>query len=456
MIKFQFGIKNNKMFELEPTKIIVFSFIAVIFWGTLLLTLPIASKSGQSAGFLTALFTSTSSTCVTGLVVEDTFTQWSLFGQIVILLLIQTGALGFVTLATFFSILLGRKVGLKTMILAQESLNHFSFENILKLIRNVVITTLIIESIGALILSTRFVPKFGVKGIYMSIFHAVSAFCNAGFDIMGEQGLYSSLTGFNEDPVVLYTVSALIILGGLGFMVWRDLIDYRKNKELLLHTKVVLIMTAFLLTFGALLFFTFEFNNPDTLGSLGLPTKINAAFFHSVATRTAGFNTLALDQMQEISKVITMVFMFIGAAPGSTGGGVKITTFGVLMVAIISQIRGSDDTIIFNRRVPHRTIYKSLSIIGLSAIIVITVTTIMLAFEDKPFMDILFEATSAFGTVGLSSVGTSNLGTVSRVVLIITMFLGRVGPLSFAIALALRNNKKTQDLVYPEGKIVVG
>ncbi|MFZ5987636.1 MAG: TrkH family potassium uptake protein [Bacillota bacterium] len=458
MVKFQINLKNNKVLALEPAKIIVFSFAAVIFWGALLLSLPIASKPGQeSVSFLTALFTATSATCVTGLVVVDTFTQWSLFGQIVILTLIQIGALGFVTFATFFSILLGRKVGLKTMILAQESLNHFSFEGILRLIKNVVITTFIIELIGALILSTRFVPRFGPKGFYMAVFHAISAFCNAGFDIMGQVSPYSSLTTFNEDPVVLYTVSGLVILGGLGFMVWKDLVDYRKTRELLLHTKVVLVVTAFLITLGTLFFFVFEFNNPNTLASLSFPTKINAAFFHSVATRTAGFNSISIDKMNEISKVATILFMFIGAAPGSTGGGVKITTFGVLMVAIISQVRGSNDTIIFKRKVPHTTVIKSLAIIGLSAMLVITVTTLLLIFENnRTFLDILYEATSAFGTVGLSSVGTFTLHTASRIFLIVTMFLGRVGPLSFAIALALRSNKKNQDLVYPEGKIVVG
>ncbi len=454
MVKFQFSIKKNKFLALEPTKIIIFSFIGVIFWGTMLLSLPIASATpGKSADFLTALFTATSATCVTGLVVVDTLSNWSLFGQIVILSLIQIGALGFVTFATFFSILLGRKVGLKTMILAQESLNHFTFEDIIKLIKNVVIITFLIEFAGTLILSVRFVPKFGPRGFYIAVFHAISAFCNAGFDIFGN---FQSLTGFNNDPLVLYTIAALVILGGLGFMVWKDLIDFRKTKELLLHTKVVLITTAFLLLSGTLFFFASEFDNPATMNDMNLITKINSAFFHSAVIRTAGFSSLPADQMCEMSRAATILFMFIGAAPGSTGGGVKITTFGVLLVTIISQIRGSNDTIIFKRKVPNSTVNKSLAIIGLSAMIVIAATIIMLIFENKQFLDILFEATSAFGTVGLSSVGTPYLHIVSKIVLIFTMFLGRVGPLTFAIALTLRNNKKNPDLVYPEGKIVVG
>ncbi|HOM02562.1 MAG TPA: potassium transporter TrkG, partial [Acetivibrio sp.] len=346
MIKFQFGSKRIKIFELDSPKIIVFSFIAIILIGTMLLVLPIASRDGNSVGLFTALFTATSATCVTGMLVVDTYRQWSLFGQIVILLLVQVGALGFVTFATFFSVLIKRKVSLKEMVLAQESLNHFSFEDVLKLVKSVIVFTFSVELLGALILSTRFIPMFGLKGIYMSVFHSVSAFCNAGFDIMGQREVFSSLTTLNQDPVILYTLSALIIFGGLGFVVWKDLIDYRKNKLLLLHTKVVLFATAILLLSGALLFFAFEFNNPATLGSLSLPSKIIAAFFQSATSRSAGFNSIPLNQMRETSKLITIILMFIGAAPGSTGGGVKITTFAVMIATIISQSKGSADTII--------------------------------------------------------------------------------------------------------------
>lgn len=354
MVKFNFNFKNRKIFALDPTKIIVFSFIAIILLGTLLLTLPISAANPESStDFLTALFTATSATCVTGLVVVDTLTNWSLFGQLVILSLIQIGALGFVTFATFFSILLGKKVGIKTMVLAQESLNHFSFDGIIKLIKNVILITFLTEFVGALILSARFVPQFGLRGFYIAIFHSISSFCNAGFDILGG---FQSLTMYNNDPIILYTTSALVIFGGLGFMVWKDFFEYKKNKELLLHTKVVLITSAFLLILGTLFFFAFEFNNPDTMGGMNILTKINASFFHSTVSRTAGFNSIPLDKMREISKAATILLMFIGAAPGSTGGGIKITTFGVVLVAIISQIRGSDDTIIFKRKVPHSTI----------------------------------------------------------------------------------------------------
>lgn len=445
--------KNNKLLNVAPTRIIVSSFAILILVGALLLNLPIASRSGQSIGFLNALFTATSAGCVTGLIVADTLTQWTLFGQIVIITLIQVGGLGIVTLATFFSILLGRKVGLKGMLLAQESINHFSYEGVLRLVRKVVLVTLGIELIGAALLSISFVPKFGLRGFYVGLFHSISAFCNAGFDIIGG---FKSLTEYNNDPIVIYTIALLIIIGGLGFMVWKDLLEYRKNKSLLLHTKVVLIVTACLIFFGAVFFFAFEYNNAATMGKLTFFEKVNAAFFHSVVCRTAGFNSLPTDDMREISKLATVILMFIGAAPGSTGGGIKVTTFGVLIMAMICQIKGSEDTTIFKRKVSQLVVNKSLTITGISLMLVIVVTTIILAVENSTLINVLYEATSAFGTVGISTGITSGLKSVSKIALILTMFLGRVGPVSFAIALTLRAQKKSTDVIYPEGKIVVG
>lgn len=454
MVKLQYKFKNNKIISLEPTKIIVFSFMAVIFWGALLLSLPIASNPGQTrVSFLTALFTATSATCVTGLVVVDTATQWSLFGQTVILLLIQIGGLGLVTITTFFSVLLGRKVGIKGRILAQESLNHFSSEGILRLIKKVISITFIIEFIGAAIISIKFIPQYGIRGVYTSIFHSISAFCNAGFDLMGN---YKSLTDHQNDPLVLLTTTGLIVVGGLGFLVWKDLYEFRKNKQLLLHTKVVLVFTAILLVSGTFFIFIFEHNNPHTLGELSFSSKLLNAYFHSVTLRTAGFNAIPIFEMHEITKVVSVLFMFIGASPGSTGGGIKVTTFGIIIAAIFSQMRGKDETIVFKHKIPHNIVIKALSIIGLSLIIVITVTTLVLAIDGFTFIDTLYEATSAFATVGLSSFGTPNLHTVSRIAIIITMFLGRVGPLTFALSISLKNGRKTEDKVYPEGKIVVG
>ena len=389
----------------------------------------------------------------------DTFTYWSTAGQVIILILIQIGALGIITLATFFSLLLRKKVGIKGMILAQESANSFSYSDVLNLIRKIVATTFIIEMIGALLLSASFIPKYGLIGLYMGVFESISAFCNAGFDITSaaENGTYLSMTPYNNDPIVIYTISVLIIIGGLGFSVWRDLYEYKKNRMLMFHTKLVLVISAFLLVFGTLFFFANEFQNPKTLGNLSNFEKFNASFFHSTASRTAGFNSINLNDMKPTSKVLSVFLMFIGAAPGSTGGGIKVTTFGVIIMAVFSQIRGSEDIILFKRKINQYTVNKALSISVLSALLVIITTTVIVSIQtDLSVMDILFETTSAFGTVGLTLGTTPLLNNISKGLIILTMFLGRVGPLSFAVALILKSKKRSSDLVYPEAKILVG
>ncbi len=451
--------KKINLLSIAPAKLIVLSFLALILVGSLLLTLPISSRSGNWTPYVDALFTATSASCITGLVIYDTFKYWSLFGQLVILALIQVGALGIVTLATYFSILLGKRVGLKGMILAQESINLFRFDEALKLIKKIVSATLIIELTGAILLSINFVPKYGSIGLYLGIFHSISAFSNSGFDIMSsvENGNFVSMTTMNDNPLVLYTISSLLVIGGLGFTVWRDLYEYRKNKRLLFHTKLVLVISATLLIIGALFTFSNEFSNPKTLGVLSLPEKINASIFHSAAARTAGFYSLPVSEMHEITKVFSIFLMFIGAAPGSTGGGIKVTTIGVLFFAIIAQVRGSQEVILFKKKVHQNIINKALAITGLSAIIIGTIVTIMLAIEpDFKFMDVLFEATSAFGTAGLSLDLTPMLSTGSKILILIAMFLGRVGPLSFAVALTIKATHRSSDIVYPEAKIIVG
>lgn len=446
--------KKNKTFaSLSPTRIIVSSFLFVILLGAFILNLSISSNDGQSIGFLDALFTATSATCVTGLVIADTFTQWTLLGQIVILLLIQIGGLGLVTFTTFFSVLLGRKVGLKGKMIAQESISNYSFYEIQGMIKKIVIVTFSLELIGAFFLSLSFVPHYGPRGVYMAIFHSISAFCNAGFDLTGD---YRSLTQFTGEPVVIYTTAFLIIIGGLGFIVWRDLYHYRQQHTLYLHTKIVLIISLSLIVFGSLSFFVLEHSNPDTMGSLTLFEKVNAAFFHSVTCRTAGYNTLPLDAMSEVSKMVTILLMFIGAAPGSTGGGIKVTTFAIILIAIISSIKGDSGTIILKRRVPQEVVSKALSIVVLSIVLIFTVTVIIVGIEKINFINVLYEVTSAFGTVGLSTGITPGLQSISKLLLIFTMFLGRVGPLTFAIAIAMRTIRNEQKVVYPEGKIMVG
>ena len=457
MHRIPFRGRKNKIFNIAPAKVVVISFFILIFTGTILLSLPVASRSGASIGLINALFTATSATCVTGLVVVDTYNHWSLFGQIVILFLIQIGGLGLVTLATFFSALLGHKIGLKGVLIARESLNYFSFQGIFKLIKRIVVITFIIETIGAILLSIRFLPLYGLKGLYLSVFHSISAFCNAGFDLMGITGEnFSSLTIFKTDPLVLYTVMFLIVAGGLGFIVWKDLYEYIKNKSLLVHTKVVILMTIFLITLGTIVYFLFESGNPETMGSMSLFDKINASLFHSITARTAGFNILSISGMSEISKVVTVFLMFIGAAPGSTAGGIKITTFAVILMAVVSIIKGSDKTLIMGKRIAEDIVNKSLSIIVLGLIIIFSLTTAMLAVHSGTFLDFFYESASAFGTVGLTTGLTPTLGEASKILIIITMFLGRVGPLTFAISLTLRNKKLDEKTVYPDGKIVVG
>lgn len=451
--------KGSQLLSIAPPKLLVLSFAVLILAGAVLLSLPFSSKSGEWTPFINALFTATSASCITGLVIYDTFTYWSTAGQIIILCLIQVGALGIVTLATFFSILLRKKIGVKGLLLAQESINSFSFSEVLRLIRRIVTATLIAESAGAILLSISFVPKFGAFGAYMGVFHSISAFCNAGFDITSGavDGRFLSMVPFNSDPIVIYTISGLIILGGLGFSVWRDIWEFRKNKQLIFHSKLVLTITAALLISGTVFFFATEFNNPKTLGPMSFYEKVNAAFFQSTSARTAGFNSINLADMKEISKVFTVFLMFVGAAPGSTGGGIKVTTIGVLIMAVFSQIRGSGDIVLFKRKIHQYTVNKAMSIAGLSGILVMLITTIIISLQPNlKVLDVLYETTSAFGTVGLSLGITPMLSTISKVLVVITMFLGRVGPLSFAVALTLKSTRRTTEMVYPEAKILVG
>ncbi len=452
------SIKIKNIFNARPTVLIVLSFFLLIMLGTLLLMLPIAARDGRSTGFINSLFTATSASCVTGLIVTDTYTHWTLFGQIVIISLIQVGGLGIITFVTFFYSLLGKKFRIRSMVLAQESISYYSFQGITKLVKNVILVTVIIELLGALLLSMRFVPQYGLKGIYLSMFHAISAFCNAGFDLMtiSGKGQYLSFMNYNNDPVVIYTIASLIVIGGLGFVVWKDLYDYRKNKSLILHTKLVIMIVPILIFSGALLFFVLEYNNPATLGQLNLPGKINAAMFQSITPRTAGFNTIDQNSLSGLSKLLTIILMFIGAAPGSTGGGVKVTTFGIVMIAILTQLRGSDGVILFKRRITFPTIIKALTIIGFSAMLILTVTVIMVLLEGRPMINVLFEVVSAFGTVGLTTGMTPYLHPVSKLLLIMMMFLGRVGPVTFALALTAISHRNNTDIVYPEGKVIVG
>lgn len=442
--------------DLAPTQILVMGFAIVILIGAVLLNLPIASQDGQSVGFINALFTSTSAVCVTGLVVVDTGTYWTTFGKTVILILIQVGGLGFMTMATMFFVLLGKKISLRERLVMQEALNQYSLAGIVRFTKYILVGTFIIEGIGALFLSFRFVPEYGwIKGISYGIFHAISAFCNAGFDLIGGG---RSLTPYVADPIVNFTIWTLVIVGGIGFSVIVDINNnHRTLKRLSLHTKMVLIITVLLLGVGFGGFLLLEWNNSATLSELSIGGKLMAGFFQAMTPRTAGFNTIPLDEMTNASKMLTMVLMYIGGSPASTAGGIKTATLGVILFTVFSVIRGKEDTELFNRRVSRDIVNRALTVavIGLTLIMIVTMI-LMITERHLNFEDILFEAISAFGTVGLSLGITSELSNTGRLVIVFMMFAGRVGPLTIAFALARRQKKNKGIIKYPEGKILVG
>lgn len=457
---FKKGIEYLSHFP--PTRIIVLGFALIILIGTALLALPVASRNGESVGWIQALFTATSATCVTGLLLVDTCTYWTVFGQLVILLLIQTGGLGFMTVATLFSFALRRKITLKERLLMVESLNQHHLSGIVRLSKHILLGTLFFESVGGLLLSVKFIREFGVvQGIYKSVFHSVSAFCNAGFDLMGEKEQFSSLVSYVDDPFVNLTIMALVVVGGLGFSVWTDIYGKlrchkRNSKMLSLHTKLVLSITAILLIVGFLFFFIVEYDNPDTLGALDFKGKVFAAMFQSVSTRTAGFYTVPVANMTNASKFMTALLMFIGGSPGSTAGGIKTTTLGVLFFAVISVLKGKNDVELFKRRINLDTVLRALAIVMIGLTVVVVGIILLLIFERADFMDVFFDVVSAFTTVGLTLRRTNTLALESKIILIIIMFFGKVGVLTTALALTEGTHKRIAKYRYPEDKIMVG
>ncbi len=445
--------------KLDPTQIMVIGFALVILIGARLLNMPMATQTGERIGLLNALFTATSAVCVTGLVVVDTATYWSEIGQVIIITLIQIGGLGFMTITTMFAIIVKKRINLRERLLIQESLNQFDLSGLVKLTRYILLTTFIIEGVGAILLSFVFIPQFGVsKGIWYSIFHAISAFCNAGFDLMGSvSGPFSSLTSYVDNGTVVITASLLIILGGLGFPVILDILKQRKFSKLNIHSKVVLISTAFLIISGAVVIYLLECNNNETIGSLSTEGKILASLFQSITTRTAGFNTVDLALMRESSIFIMIIFMFIGASPASTGGGIKTTTVATLLLSVRSFISHKQDIEIFERRVGTSTVNKSLGVFLIGIVVVVFGTLIISITEDGfTLLESGFEVVSAFATVGLSIGGSPDLTTLGKVFIMIFMFMGRVGSLTIFMALTHRGPKKKQLIKYPEGKIIVG
>ena len=437
--------------------ILALGFLAVILLGTVLLALPAAAGDGKSIGLFDSLFTSTSAVCVTGLVAVDTGTAFSLFGQIVLLALIQVGGLGFMVFATMLLVMLGRKISIKGRMLIRESMNSASLSDLGSLTRLYLLLSLAIELAGTILLSYRFVPLYGWKrGLWMALFHAVSAFCNAGFDLFGG---YASLTAFAGDPLVLLTVAGLIISGGLGFSVILETIRNRQGfRSLSLHTRIVLLTTFALLVAGTSFYWLAERTNAGTLAGYGEGERLLNAFFQSVTMRTAGFNSFDLSRFRDGSKLFSCFLMSVGASPASTGGGIKTTTAAALALLMLSVVRGESEVNVAKRRLPEEITRRALAVAVLFLITLLAGTLIISLIEDGrfPLADILFEASSAMGTVGVSAIGTPNLSPAGRAVLLPMMFLGRVGPLTLAVALAKRQGKMRSVLKYPEEKIMIG
>ncbi|MGI6706777.1 MAG: TrkH family potassium uptake protein [Clostridia bacterium] len=454
-------IKKTK-FKLQPTQILVIGFCIIIWIGTVLLNLPIASAKSESLGFLDALFTATSAVCVTGMTVVDTGTYFSLFGQIVIISLVQIGGLGFMTMATTVFLLLGKRITLRERLVIQEALNEDTLQGLVALTRNIMLTTFLIELIGAALLSVRFIPIYGfAKGMYFALFHSISSFCNAGFDLFGG---YRSLVPFANDPVIILTIGSLVVVGGLGFTVILDIYRHRGFRRICLHSKIVLSVTAILIVVGFIFFYVVEFNNPKTIGSADLTQtgKVLSALFQSITPRTAGYNSIDQDAMTNASKFMTIIIMFIGASPASTGGGIKTTTASLIFLMMLAVVKGQDDMVIFKRRISHSIGMRALAIAVISLSLLVGVTMVVsLAEAGKTgpmfsFVNIFYEVASAFGTVGLTTGITRDLTDISKVFLILTMFAGRLGPLTLTLAFARRHSRKKPVIRYPEDKLMIG
>lgn len=438
---------RKKKFKLSTTQIILLSFLVTILIGSGLLALPISSASGEAVPYLDALFTATTSTCVTGLVTIPTVSTWSVFGQIVILLLIQIGGLGIITIMSGLMLLLNRKMGIDDRLLIQDAFNLNTMAGLAKFIKNVLIGTLIIEGVGAVLYMIVFVPDFGARGIWISVFNSVSAFCNAGIDIIAE----NSLCNYATNPLINIVTSALIILGGLGYIVWWDVIRVVKSRSaknrkifrhLSLHSKIAITATAVLILVGAILIFIFEYDNPLTIGKMSLFDKIQISLFQSVTTRTAGFATIPQENLTNASATVSIVLMLIGGSPVGTAGGMKTVTIAVLICSAFATIRNKNSVTLFGRRISEESIKKAVSVVVMFLTICAISTILLMATSNASPLDAVFETVSATATVGLSRNLTATLNTFGKLIIIATMYFGRVGPISLAIALGSKNESQ--------------
>ena len=442
-------MKKSIFDRLSPTQILALGFFVLISSGTLLLSMPFASTAAPLS-LIDALFTATSAVCVTGLTVVDTGSRLSFGGQAVVLLLIQFGGLGVMTMATTVALFIGKRITFRERLVMQEALNHFSLEGLVRLVKYVLLVTLTVQGVAAVILFMRLRLLFPpLKAAWFAVFHSISAFCNAGFDLFGD-----SLMRFVADPLINFVFIGVIVLGGIGFSVIADVYSHRGFRKLSAHSRLVLKVTAFLIIFPAVIIGLMEWNG--ALAPYDTSGKLMGALFTSVTTRTAGFNTIPTANLSQAVLTMVIILMFIGASPASTGGGIKTTTIATIAMFVYSVLKGEEDIKCDGRRIPQRVVNKSIAIVFVAVSVVCVATFLLSVFEDQPFSDLLFEAVSAFGTVGLSRGITSSLSSASKVVVILTMFTGRVGVLTLALALSSRKAAIPSTVRYPEGQIIVG
>ena len=446
----------KKKRTLSTTQIIMLSFLAVIVLGSILLSLPVSSADGEPVAYLDALFTATTATCVTGLVTVPTVSAWSVFGQAVILVLIQVGGLGVITVMSAVMLMLNKRMGIGDRLLLQDAFNLNSLSGIIRFVKRVLLGTVLVEGLGALLYMTVFVPEFGEKGVWISVFTAVSAFCNAGMDILAE----NSLCDYAADPVINLVTSLLIVLGGIGYIVWWDVMGLTGRKRrgwrhLTLHSKIAIAATLILIFGGGLLILLFEYHNPLTIGKLPLMDKIQVSLFQSVTTRTAGFATVPQQDLTNATSILCLFLMFVGGSPVGTAGGIKTVTLVVLAVSALATIQNRQEVSLFDRNISKQAVSKAVAVTMMSFAIAFASTLLLSAVTDADALDILFETISATATVGLSRDLTPHLNAAGKAVIIGTMYLGRVGPIS--LALALNANKKHQNLIKnPTEEISVG
>lgn len=456
--------RNHKKFgdDLSGTQMIALGFLGVILAGALLLTLPCMNREGIWTPFVDALFMSTTSVCVTGLTLVNVYEYWNIFGQIVILLLIQIGGIGVVAMSILFMMIFRKKVSLKNRMLIQESYNASSLRGLVNLTRRILKGIVLVEGVGALFYAFSFVPDFGFfRGLWISIFMSVSAFCNAGMDILGGD----SLVAYAGNPLINIVTMALIVLGGIGFFVWWDVIrvvkKWRKMGikqcfwKLNLHSKVVITATAVLIFGGAAAIFILEYTNPATLGAMTFAEKIQTALFQSVTTRTAGFYTINQSNLRETSALLSVILMFIGGSPAGTAGGVKTMTVILLAATTISVVKGEKETVMFRRSVPAETVRKALAVFSISCTALVFMTVLMTIVQDAPLLTVLYEVTSALATVGLSMNFSSSLNFFGKLIIIFCMYIGRIGPISMVIAFRMKGRRKDK-LTYAHEDVIVG